>query len=167
MQPYACDPHFLYGCEEICFWAARVGKQKRRNPLQDGTLLGGIGQVLSLRQTVLGRFTFWTWGSLRKWMFWMFFPYPIYLEGCFSLEKGYINGLAGENTVNQMWFQQTNRPTRRLLAPQRPTFLRSGRGFTPTGACDQSAEHRKITGNVSGPGWTSYCLQLQGLKLKR
>lgn len=129
MQPYACDPHFLYGCEEICFWAARVGKQKRRNPLQDGTLLGGIGQVLSLRQTVLGRFTFWTWGSLRKWMFWMFFPYPIYLEGCFSLEKGYINGLAGENTVNQMWFQQTNRPTRRLLAPPKANFPSFGERF--------------------------------------
>ena len=45
---------FLYGCDEIFFWAARVGKQKKRNPLQDGTLPRGDRSGAEFEANILG-----------------------------------------------------------------------------------------------------------------
>ena len=40
---------------------------------------GGIGQVNSVEAKILGSIYVLDLGSLRKWMFWMCFPYPIYV----------------------------------------------------------------------------------------
>lgn len=99
-----------------------LGSKKKRNPLQDGTLPGGD------RSSEL------CWGK-NSWVDLRFglgiseemdvldvFPVSDLRLKMFFLRKR-LNGLAGENTVNQMWFQQTNRGD--SLPPQRPTFLRS------------------------------------------
>lgn len=78
-----------HGCEEICFWAARVGKQKKRNPLQDGTLLGGIGQVNSVESNILGSmYVLDLWISEKMDVLDVFSHIRFTFKEFFSLEKG-------------------------------------------------------------------------------
>lgn len=98
---------FLYGREEICFWAARVGKQKKRNPLQDGTLPWGDRSGAEFEANILGSIYFLDLGISEEMDVLDVFPVSDLPLRMFFLRKR-LNGLAGENTVNQMWFRQTN-----------------------------------------------------------
>lgn len=118
---------FSMAAKKSFFGQLELGSKKNGIPSRMELCPGGIGQVNSVEANILGSIYFLDFGISEEMDVLDVFPISDLPLKMFFLRKR-LNGLAGENTVNQMWFQQTNRGD--SLPPQRPTFLRSRRGVS-------------------------------------